>query len=198
MCALSPRVKRGTPPSSTLRKHTYRKALPELRRDFQDRCAYCMVYIGDRSDREIEIDHFDPRRKNSSIQDYSNLFLADGHCNGSKSDKWPKRSERALMMHFLNCCEVPDYDEEIFEDPITHKLVGVTPAAKYHIREIDLNAEHLVQHRKRRYELWQQLSGKAIILRGNTFPVDLFTTLRDIAARMIPPIKAPPPAPAAP
>jgi len=78
----------------------------------------------------LEVDHFDPRRKNDLTQDYENLFPASRHCNGKKADTWPTRSELAVGCRFLNPCQEMDYGEQIFEAPESHELVGVTPAAK--------------------------------------------------------------------
>ena len=122
-----PRIKRGQPPKKRIKRRNYRDALTELIRDFEARCAYSMQHQS-RGGR-LEVDHFDPRRKKDLIQSYANLFPASRHCNGKKSDTWPNKAERAAGCRFLNPCEEMDYDEQIFEDPTTHELVGVTPAA---------------------------------------------------------------------
>lgn len=152
----SGRVKRGPAPLAKLTRTKYRKALPELRRDFEDRCAYCMRLLSTKT--EMHVDHFDPRRKNDKVQVYSNLFLADARCNEAKSDDWPSEEERAAGCRFLNCCDEIDYGKVIFEDPSTHLLVGTTPAARYHIEKIDLNSPDLVAMRKRRFEHWKKLN----------------------------------------
>lgn len=153
------RVKRGPAPLVKLTTSKYRKALPELRRDFKDRCAYCMRHIG--TETEMQVDHFDPRQKKDKIQVYSNLFLADAHCNGAKSDTWPTKEEIQDGIRFLNCCDEQDYGESIFEDPKTHELVGTTPAAIYHIETIDLNDPGLVNDRRLRYDMYARLDDLA-------------------------------------
>ncbi len=156
------RVKRGPAPMVQLKRASYRKALPELRRDFEDRCAYCMRHIGTETD--MQIDHFDPRQKNDKVQVYANLFLADAHCNGAKHDIWPTLDEQAEGCRFLNCCDEYDYGNVIFEDPQTHELIGTTPAAKYHIDIIDLNDPGLINERKTRAEIRRRLA----YLKGKT------------------------------
>lgn len=146
------RIKRGPPPwaYNPIKEKQYRKCLPELKRDFDSRCAYCMRHL--ESDSVMDVDHFDPREKENAIQRYANLFLADRRCNRSKSDDWPDADENRHGIRFLNCCEEQDYNECIFEDPQTHELIGTTPAAIYHIETIDLNAPELIEQRKKRSE----------------------------------------------
>ena len=64
----------------------------------------------------MEIDHFDPRKKEDFIQQYENLFLAKRHCNGAKSKFWPSGAEQALGLRYLNPCREQDYGVHIFED----------------------------------------------------------------------------------
>jgi hypothetical protein len=185
------RVKRGTlPPDKVpLTRRKYRRCLPELKRDFEERCAYCMRSLKKVGDREIQVDHFDPRQKEKRIQNYQNLFLADAHCNGSKSDSWPGEKERMQGIRFLNCCEEQDYGTCIFEDPATHELVGTTPAAIYHIETIDLNAPHLIKERKQRAEIRALLEKKGWLMAENVGCVyQSKKTLEQLADDMIPPI----------
>jgi len=63
------------------------------------------------------------------------------HCNGKKSNTWPSKAELAAGCRFLNPCEEMDYGEQIFEDPLTNRLVGITPAAIWHIRICALNSD---------------------------------------------------------
>ena len=182
-------VKRGPAPLASLTRKTYRKALPELRRDFQDRCAYCMRHIGTKTD--MQIDHFDPRKKNDKIQIYANLFLSDAHCNRAKSDIWPTDEEQRLGCRFLKCCNEQDYGESIFEDPVTHKLVGTTPAAIFHIETIDLNDPGLVNERKIRNEMTKNINDLQTRL-GNDPNVALQLSKLQAAAEYFIPIIPPP------
>lgn len=181
------RVQRGPAPEKVLKKTTYRDALPELKRDFDCRCAYCMRRI--ETDSEMQVDHFDPRKKNDKVQVYANLFLSDAHCNGAKGDTWPAEEERASGCRFLNCCDEQDYDSVIFEDLNTHYLVGKTPAAKYHIEMIDLNDPGLVEARKYRFDLLARL--EAINVSKSTDPKvrELYSVISEDVKRLIPPIK---------
>ena len=182
-----PRIKRGPPPKKPIKRRNYRDALPELIRDFEGRCAYSMQHQS-RSGR-LEVDHFDPRRKKDLIQNYNNLFPASRHCNGKKSDIWPSNTERAAGCRFLNPCEEMDYGEHIFEDPTTHELVGVTPAARWHIRMCGLNADHLIQERRRRAKHWRTIKSVAIKVMGDYYRAsEMAQSFREEVELMIPPI----------
>jgi hypothetical protein len=138
----------------------------------------------------MEVDHFNPHKKKDSIQQYTNLFLATRHCNGAKRDRWPTNTERQQGARFLNCCDETDYDEHILEDPDTHEVVGVTPEGKYHVRNCDLNAPHLVEERAERARLWRLLEAQPMYLKtvGWALP-EQAQALKDIAEKMIPRIR---------
>jgi hypothetical protein len=179
-----PRIQRNEP-LRTFYRTTVREALEYLMRDFDERCAYSMQHVS-RACGKLEVDHFNPRRKKDAIQKYSNLFPATRNCNRAKSDQWPSNKKRKLGFRFLNCTEEPDYGLHIFEDPDTHELVGVTTEGRYHIRACDLNIPHLIQERKERFEIWQQIKRKAFKLKGNyAMPVE-YALLKNQAEKMIP------------
>jgi len=138
----------------------------------------------------MEVDHFDPREKKKVNQRYGNLFLASRHSNLSKTDTWPTRAEQADGLRFLNPCKEQYYGAVIFENPRTHVLVGLTPAARWQIRIIDLNAAHLVEERRRRAEL-RHLLNRGPITAG--FYADEFILkIVELLKLMIPEIPAPP------
>lgn len=184
------RVKRGPAPLVQLKRTSYRKALPELRRDFEDRCAYCMRRIG--TETEMHVDHFDPRKKKLKRQEYSNLFLADAHCNCAKGDTWPTTDEQAAGCRFLNCCDEYDYGTSIFEDPTTHELVGTSPAATYHIEIIDLNDPGLIEERRSRAEILGNLAYLKEKSRCNPDMTEAVEKVLDMAKDLIPDIPGPP------
>lgn len=187
------RIKRGPPPSKPLKRRNYRNALPELIRDFDGRCAYSMQHQS--RSGTLEVDHFDPRKKKNLIQDYENLFPASRHCNGKKSDTWPSKAESAAGCRFLNPCQEVDYGEQIIEDPRTHKLTGLTPAAKWHIRVCGLNADHLVHERRCRAEHWMTIMNCPVKVKGDHFHAkELAEKFREEVELMIPKIPAAPPA----
>lgn len=187
----SPRIIRGKPPKQKFTEHTYKKAKPFLLRDFQKRCAYSQQHT-DRSlgETTMEIDHFNPSITGPLRHKYENLFLSTRHCNGSKSNIWPTRKLRKSGVRFLNPCAELDYGCHIFEHPVTHRLVGVTPAGKYHVISCDLNAEHLNTERRERAKIWEYLEQIPITVKpGNDWPaLDALKLLREQVIKMIPPI----------
>ncbi len=189
------RIKRGPPPVKAIKRSRYSTALPELMRDFDGRCAYSMQH-NERCGK-LEVDHFDPRKKKDLIQSYDNLFPASRHCNGKKSNHWPNKAETAAGCRFLNPCEETDYGGQIFEDPDTHRLLGVSPAAIWHIRMCGLNADHLVNERAKRTQYIEQLKSKAIHVKRAIEEVgELIGSFRVEVETMIPEIAPPPPRPA--
>jgi hypothetical protein len=191
----SPRVVRH-PLKRKFTESTYKKAKPFLLRDFEWRCAYSLQHVDRVGYKCMEVDHFNPKLKGATRNNFKNLFPATRHCNGSKSNHWPKPAARKMGIRFLNPCEEMDYGIHIFEDPNTFELIGATPAGKYHIRFCDLNAPHLILERKDRAALRKLLGSFPITVKipnalqdGNF--LDSSALLRTIAEKMIPPIPAP-------
>ncbi len=141
---------------------------------------------------KLEVDHSDPRRKKDLIQRYENLFPASRHCNGKEANTWPSKAEWDAGCRFLNPCEETDHGEQIFEDRVTHPLVGITSAGVWRIRVCALNADHLVAERKRRAEGWHLLKNQAFRqVKGNGQEVcELIGKFRQEVELMIPEIAA--------
>lgn len=149
------RIVRKNFPKGKLTRSNYRKrALSCLMADFSDRCAYSMLHkdmAGGVS--AIDVDHFDPRLKSQYLQSYSNLFPSSRHCNGKKQNAWPTKEMEAAGIRFLDCTKEHDYGGHILEDPATHRVFGTTPAGRYHVRVLDLNASVFIKHRQMRANL---------------------------------------------
>ncbi len=179
------RVKRN-PPQRVFTNNNYRDAWPYLMSDFRERCAYSMQHISRASGkRNMHVDHFNPHLKKLFIQEYSNLFPSTSHCNGAKSDRWPKnRDKREHGFRFLDCTKELDYGVHIFEDPDTHEVVGITPAGRYHVTGCDLNAPQFVEERKQRARCWEIIRSKSIS--GVTALPPEIQMMREMAEKMIP------------
>ena len=183
------RVNRGPPPSKPIKRTRYKNALPDLLRDFENRCAYSMQHT--ECAGMLEVDHFDPRLKGELFQDYNNLFPASRHCNCRKSDNWPSKTEMAAGCRFLNPCTEIDYGEQIYEDHSTGMLIGVTPAAKWHIRICGLNAGHLVNERVKRTNHWKSYRNTQVkIKRCEPEVGDIIAKFKSQVELMIPEIPA--------
>jgi len=199
----TPRVTRHQP-RRKFTESTYRKAIPYLLSDFEGRCAYSLQHVNRVGLRLMEVDHFNPNLRGPARNNYSNLFPATRHCNGSKQDTWPEPKFAKLGARFLNPTKEQDYGTHIFEDPTTHRLVGTTPAGKYHIRCCDLNAPHLVLERAERARLRRLLNDYPVTAKlplqiaNQGDMLDASSLLRAILENMIPAIPAPPHASARP
>lgn len=157
-----------------------------LLEDFQFRCAYSLLHHRQES-KGLEVDHFDPRQKKRTIQRYDNLMPSARLCNSVKRDQWPSPSERELGLRFLNPTEEQDYNHQIFEDPQTHKLVGTTVAARYHIRVLGLNDDFFIRQRLHRSMIAFMFAMPGI-MHGN--PV--VEAVKEALSELIPPIDPPP------
>jgi hypothetical protein len=185
------RVKRGAPPKKVLTDGNLRKyALPSLLRDFESRCAYSMQHRRRAGGAKMlmEIDHFDPRIRGRNRHQYQNLFLSSRFCNARKHENWPEPAEVANGVRFLNCCEEFDYGKHIFEDEKTHCVFGVTPAGKYHIRILDLNAPHLVKERAERAHYRRLLYEARKLVKQPEAAVMAFRVLKEQVNYLIPEI----------
>lgn len=195
-----PRVKRGSPPQGKLNESNYRKrAFAALRRDFEDRCAYSDVHISQVCESEMTVDHHDPSHRQSARGNrYSNLFLATNHCNKAKGAKWPSGAERKLGLRFLDCTKEQDFGSQIFEDPKSHKWIGTTKAARYHILHLGLNDSGLITQRRERSDLWAQLQSSQGIRLDDAASWQTIKSLCETVDRTlktkIRPIPPPPPA----
>src|SRR2546430_4603645 len=100
---MAARIKRGPPPKKKLRAYNYRVvALPCLRRDFEDRCAYSMQHLSRAGGLSaMEVDHYDASLRSRYRHQYSNLFLSTRHCNLAKRGRPTKAAEREGK-RFLN------------------------------------------------------------------------------------------------
>ena len=141
----------------------------------------------------MQVEHFNPKLKGKAKHRYSNLMLATGHCNNMKSDTWPTPAQMAQGIRFLNPTKETEYGVVIFEDSATHELVGTTPAARFHIDMLDLNAETFVWERKKRAKYNSLRTGASALLLGSFEELrELLEFVAEQMELMIPPIPAPP------
>ncbi len=175
------RITRGKASKVIFPKGKHRQALPDLLRDFDGRCAYSMQYRG----KELQVDHFNPRLTGKKKNHYTNLFPATAHCNRSKWDTWPTKADEGAGLRFLNCCEELDYGKHIFEDPITHKVFGITPAGRYHVRYCDLNDSIYILERKNRAEIGKLISDTIATVKHVEASMALVKKLAEIKEKLI-------------
>jgi hypothetical protein len=95
---------------------------PDLKIDFNDRCAYCDSYDGLRH-TWYEVDHFIPKaffRQFGNITDtqYDNLVYSCKFCNNGKLNKWPSQSETVFndgKVGFVDPCS-EEYDSHFYRN----------------------------------------------------------------------------------
>ena len=88
-------------------------------------------------------------------------------------------------IRFLNPCEEDDYGRHMLENPKTHEVFGVTPAGKYHIRVLDLNAPHLVRERRQRAKYYDQLVDRFMIFEAPDSEISIVLELLDFLKELV-------------
>ena len=136
----------------------------------------------------MEIDHFDPTIRGRKRNRYENLFLSSRYCNNKKQGNWPTKSQQLQGIRFLNCCNEVDYGRYIFEDPATHRVFGITPAARYHVRTLDLNSPHFVEERAERAYYRTLLFKARKRVRDAMRAMEFFQIIKQQVEFLIPPI----------
>lgn len=152
-----PRLERIAPETKQYGKTTYRKAIRTLLGESGGRCGYSLEHVLDFGERTMEVDHFNPTLTHPERNRHENLIAASRHCNGHKSQYWPSEELQDAGVRFLNPYIEPDYGVHIFENLETGELIGTTPAGRWQIEMLDLNAEHLVIKRLDRTKILNEL-----------------------------------------
>lgn len=154
---ISPRIVRRETPPPLSGVNGYRKAKEHLRRDFDRRCAYCLIPESSGGGPEhFWIDHFRPLASGGPRNDYRNLYWACIGCNHIKADRWPSAAELSNGYRFADPCKEQDYGFH-FEDDGSGILIPKTPCGEYHIARLLLNRQSRVQDRIRRKQLREKI-----------------------------------------
>ncbi len=99
---------------------------PYLRRDFLNRCAYCLLHEGDEfagGSHAFAIDHFRPKEYFPHLEaTYENLYYACRWCNRAKWDIWPSEDELGTGYCFVDPCQEDLYLEHSRTDRTTGLL----------------------------------------------------------------------------
>jgi hypothetical protein len=154
---LLPRIVRKETPPLMRGEKGYQRAKEHLRRDFSNRCAYCMIHEDHGQGPEaFAIDHFHPLNCGGKLNEYPNLYWTCIGCNRYKSDRWPTVEQSAHGFRFADPCAEQDYGYHFFEDQ-NAELVPRTPCGEYHIAQIRLNRRSRVDRRRERNKLIELL-----------------------------------------
>ncbi len=119
-----------------------------VRRDFEERCAYCLLaelYAG--GPENFEIDHFRPVALFPHLRrEFSNLYYACHPCNLVKGEKWPSLDLLEQGTGFVDLC-VHEFDLHFRETP-EGIWAPLASSASYTIHSMRLNRPHLVELRR--------------------------------------------------
>lgn len=154
----SPRIVRREEPPKMTGRAGYRKAEPYLRRDFDYRCAYCVVHeqqLG--GTKAFCIDHFKPRSKGGRVNDYANLYWSCIPCNLFKHDNWPTAEQRRQGYRFADPCREQDYGVHFVESDVG-ELMPQTLCGEYHVLTLRLNRAWLRRLRLERNQKQERLN----------------------------------------
>ena len=154
----SARIHRQELPPVMRGRSGYRNAEPYLRRDFNNRCAYCCVHeqqMG--SSQAFCIDHFKPQSRGGAVNDYSNLYWVCIPCNMIKHDKWPTKEQCQQGYRFADPCHEQDYGVHFVESDGGF-LQPLTSCGEYHISMLRLNRAWLRELRLARLQKQSQLN----------------------------------------
>jgi len=142
----------------------HRKALSTLLKESYNRCVYSLQHVDEIGGRmSMEVDHFNPKMTGLRRNWHGNLMASARLCNNTKRDHWPSPQQIKKGIRYLNPYLELDYGVHIYENRSTGEIHGVTPAGKWHIIRLGLNAEHLINARKRRTNLVMKFTEAAIL-----------------------------------
>lgn len=133
--------------------NNYRKYKPYLRKEFDHRCAYCLVTEGELGGaKSFHIDHYRPQRKfPSQATTYTNLFYACRDCNAYKGSYWPNLLQNFLVMFIINPC---DHDPEKHLNRSTECWQDLSFTGKWNIDKLRLNSPAKIKRRQHRDTLF--------------------------------------------
>lgn len=127
----------------------YRRFRPYIREDFQQCCAYCLLYERFANGEEaFELDHFRPKSDNRFAHlenEYSNLYYSCHVCNRTKWKWWPPKELEVSGFRFADPCQESFSDNFVDQDG---EWQPQTRAGQYSEERLRLNREHLVQIRR--------------------------------------------------
>lgn len=157
-----PIFQRRSPPPP--RQKDYHRYLPEVREDFLECCAYCLLHelLAAGADN-FELDHFRPKSKlqfKHLETDFYNLYYSCHICNHYKSSIWPSEELQAAGYYFVDFC-VDAYSTHFEEDAngVWHVR---TRAGQYSSERLRLNRKHLIKIRRLLREIAERLGTSSL------------------------------------
>ena len=172
--------------------HQYRNYIDYrllLRRDFQNRCAYCLVheyFLG--GEAGCCIDHHRPIRgvyaRPDLVSDYNNLYWSCRECNENKGSMWPNPEDYAAGLRFIDPCNpIDDHDLHLRILP-SGAIEPLSLTGSYTIRHLKLWRPLLQHHRARSLRLGAEAAAIERSLGTKNLDPEHRTTLEHRLAEM--------------
>ena len=178
---------RSVPPR---RYRDYTRYRDLLRRDFQYRCAYCLIHeFHNGGVANFVIDHHRPVRgayaRPDLVSDYTNLYWCCSECNQNKANDWPAPQQEALGFRWIDPCESwGDHDLHWQISP-DGEIQWRTPAGEYTIRKLMLHRrEDLKAHWRKLYRLATLRDQLTEALTQETMSLELAETIQQQIAEL--------------
>lgn len=143
---------------------------PYLRRDFQNRCCYCLLHEGDEQVgggfHSFQIDHFKPVALFPEWElAYDNLYYTCRWCNRAKWDNWPSQKATDEGFRFVDPCEEDLYSTHGRVNRESGKIEWRTAPGEYTIRTVKLNRKLFCTIRIARFEAQKEIDRCKIRIR---------------------------------
>jgi uncharacterized protein (TIGR02646 family) len=177
----------------------YTRYRPSLRRDFKNRCAYCLTheyFVG--GEAGFEIDHYRPQNgmyaRPDLVAEYTNLYWSCGECNSNKGEVWPSPEDESQGFCFIDPC-IPEGDHEkhwIFNRD--GSLKALTSAGEYTEEKLLLWRPFLQERRRQQFEDQEEERNISETLKHKHMDgerrAELEYRLAEIRKRLAPPVFA--------
>lgn len=141
------RFQRTVPPPLLAEGKDYTAFRPDVRKDFECCCAYCLRHEDWGGTAEhYELDHFRPQKPfTEHINDFYNIYYCCHRCNQRKSNTWPTDQQQSSGYYFVDLCQ--DDFHQHYQLQADGRLKTLTDAAKYTEKRLRLNSDELVRQR---------------------------------------------------
>lgn len=143
------------PPKQKYRDYTrYR---PSLRRDFKNRCAYCLThefFVG--GEAGFQIDHYRPQKgayaRPDLVAEYTNLYWSCSECNGNKGEVWPSPEDESQGFCYIDPCTPEGDHEQHWRFHRDGSLEALTDAGEYTEEKLLLWRPFLQNRRRQQFD----------------------------------------------
>jgi hypothetical protein len=155
-----------------------------LRKDFQFRCAYCLIHEAHYGGlRNFHVDHFRPKSRpefHHLVLFYPNLYYACSLCNTFKGAWWPSTADFAAGRRFVDPCKEDAYEKHFELNQNDGTLRPLSVMGEYTLEHIWLDRPQLNKHRLRQLEMRRKWQECRSLLDANRFPAEWLAKARQL------------------